>query len=208
MPSKKERGRMIEYVAGTLDCSGESINPTSGNVRGNDVNYIKVGDDGAVLMVDRAFGAPTFKDIYFDVRRQFSRVGAVFFKDGKTFFRSAAEKNYFKKDHQLSLKGYSDNEMHRMMLLRPEEIRVHSSKSNAPLQYYQPASERLEEGIVSFRFGPVVFDYSHIDSRYQFKPGPRESARLHIWRNKTELPVKLRLEGNILVDKDAPLSFR
>ena len=49
------------------------------------------------------------------------------------------------------------------------------------MQYFQPVSPRLEEGIVSYKFKTVTFDYSHVDSRERFKPQDRQSDRLHIW---------------------------
>ena len=88
--------------------------------------------------------------------------------------------------------------MHRMMLLRPEEIKVNSNSSH--LQYYQPDSERLNEGIVSFGFKPVTFDYSHIDSYERFKPEDKNSTRLCIWDEKIISSNKLKLQRNFLED--------
>ena len=130
MPSQREKRRMMDFTLDCLDSSGEDVNPTSGNTRGININYIKVGDDGIVLMVDKAFGEEKFKSIYRDIQGQFDRVGILFFKDRKTFFRSAAERNYFKKSNELSLKKYNNEDMHRMMLLRPEEIKVNSNSSH------------------------------------------------------------------------------
>lgn len=201
MVNKGQKRRMIEYVAGCLDRSGESINLGAKKIEGKDVNYIKVGDDGIVLMVDQAFGKPRFNRIHSGAQRQFPRVGVLFYKDGDTFFRSAAEKNQFKKKEELSLKHYDNNQMHRMMLLRPEEIRIKNHR--IPLQYYQPESQRLEEGIVQYSFGPVRFDYVHVDSSERFKPDNRDSARLFIWNadKKVELSNDLVLGRNLLVNR-------
>ena len=84
---------MMEYIMQCLDGSGENFKPINERVHGNEVNQVKVGDDGIILMVDKAFTGPVFDKIYSDAMKQFKRVAPLFFKDGETFFRSAAEKN-------------------------------------------------------------------------------------------------------------------
>ena len=200
MPSVREKRRAMEYVTERLDGSGENLNSNESRINGKKFNYIRVGDDGIVLMVDRKFGKTDFNRLYNETRMRFERVAPLFFKDGNTFFRSAAEKNYFKKENELSLKEYTDAEMHRMMLLTPEELKV-IERGGRTIQYYQPDSERLHEGIVEFNFGPVMFDYSHIPRDERFGPETRESERLKIWTLAEDLPLELRLDGNYLVPR-------
>ena len=105
-------------------------------------------------------------------------------------------KNYFKKDKYLSLKKYSNEEMHRMILFRPEEIFLNEKRSH--LQYYQPSSANLNECLTIFNFQSVRFDYSHIDESGRFKPSDKESKRLYIWNDRKENADSLRLEKWVL----------
>jgi len=122
----------------------------------------------------------------------------VFYKDGKTFFRSAAEANYFKKKNELSLKNYTTEDMQHMILLRPEEIRVNQDK--VFLQYYQPESARLQEGISTFRFEPVVFDYSHLEKWYV--DDDKDSERLFIWTERIDRSGDLQIHDDYLKKAD------
>jgi len=115
----------------------------------------------------------------------------LLYKDGKNFFRNAAEKKDFKRRYNLSLKHYRSDETRRMILLSLEERAI--SKRKIWTQYYQPSSPRLKERLVSFRFQPVKFDYSHIDEELQFKPNDRYSERLSIWHPDSRVESKDRL---------------
>jgi hypothetical protein len=67
-----------------------------------------------------------------------------------------------------------------MIEFRPEEIFVRGIR-NRRVQYYQPASERLNEGIEHFVFDNVLFDYSHIPAEQRFGDIEKTSERLFIW---------------------------
>jgi hypothetical protein len=127
---------------------------------------------------------------------------AVLFKDGKTFFRSAAEKHGFKSsdNYELSLKNYNSSEIQRIICLRPEEIFLRAVTRNQ-VQYYQPASERLDQGLVVYKYDNVEFDYSHIDENDGFKPENRESTKLFIWNDSDFHDGKFELKKGILVPR-------
>ena len=190
---------MMDYVAETLDGSGEIVNPTEKDFFGGKFHYVKVGDDGVVLMIDRKFGETNFNKAYNQARNQFNRVASIFYKDGKNFFRSAAEKNYFKKEHELSLKYYNDDAMHKMMLITPEEKKI-ANRGNI-VEYYQPNSKKLDEKIVAYRYGSVIYNYDHIPSEERHTPVEVESKKLRIWEGKKELPLELKLKKDYLVSR-------
>ena len=198
MIRKAESQRMLDYIVSKLEGSNEKITPSKRELVGNiKSNLIFVGENGIVLMVDKTYPRNLFKYLYQIARQEKERVASVVFKDGETFFRSAAEKNYFKKNHYLSLKNYDNEEMQRMMLLRPEELFL-AQNNFGLVQYFQPESPRQEEGLETFRFKPVKFDYSHIDSNYRFKPENTSSQRLRLWDKRQHLTSPLSLDASLL----------
>jgi len=188
---------MLEYLVSKLEGSATKIEPRIKEViSGIESSYVLVDEKGILLLVDQAYPNDSFQRLYCTAQNSRKNVGAVLFKDGKTFFRSAARGKYFKKSDGLSLKHYTDEEMHKMILFRPEESFLNSITQW--LQYYQPNSDRLQEGIVSFRFEPVTFDYSHIDPAKQFRPHNTNSKKLHIWRGRIFSPDMLVLDKGYL----------
>ena len=83
-----------------------------------------------------------------------------------------------------------------MISFRPEEIAVHEARKGK-LQYYQPESERLEEALVTYKFEPVQFDYSHINPHERYRPNNTESKRIYLWKNEEETNEPLFV-GNFL----------
>lgn len=181
MASQREKRQMMDYTASHLEGSASPIISARGAP-----NFILAGSDGIVLLIDREFPRDGLRDIYRKARGLRQRVAAVLYKDGETFFRSAVgeeeitgiKSKRFKSDKGLSLKNYTDEGLRRMISFRPEERFLHSVQ-NGWLQYYQPASDKLEEGIETFRFAPVVYDYSHPNRG--FVSGSAESEKLYLW---------------------------
>ncbi|MFA5258505.1 MAG: hypothetical protein WC979_04200 [Candidatus Pacearchaeota archaeon] len=196
MVSRQQKKQMLDYLVAKLEGSEEKVRPvTKELIPGIKSNYILLGEDGIVFLADQYYAGARLKGLYSRNKERFPRFGIVFYKDGKTFFRSAAEANYFKKEHELSLKKYDDASMQKMMLLRPEEIFVHRLSDRVGVQYYQPDSPRLEEALASFKFGSVEFDYSHIPSENRFGPVTKESERLFIWHVRAETKEDLALKS-------------
>lgn len=205
MVKKKEKARMMDYLVSSLEGSGPNIAPLRNqNINGLEANCIQVGNEGVVLLVDQKFPGDSFRRLWMGAQSQVGdNVAIVFYKDGQTFFRNAAERNYFKKSKGLSLKHYSDDEMHRMILFQPEEATVNNRRSW--LQYFQPESERLSEGLVSYKFNTVTYDYDHIDkSEGRFKPSNRESTKVFIWKEKVEHSPQVQFRSPFLVDRHQP----
>jgi len=150
-------------------------------------------------VVNRTYPNDSFVQARRYLKQTKSSVAMVFYKDGKTFFRSAAKDNNFKGSLDLSLKNYTSEQIQRMIMFRPEE--AYMAGRCGVLQYYQPKSDRLDEALATFGFEPVRFDYSHIDSRERFKPQNRDSSKLFIWSpdRKEELTDDIRLSKDFLV---------
>lgn len=196
-----QKREMIDYMVSRLDGSGERISPVRLDLqRIGNVDLIKVGDDGIVLLANRAFPNDGLRQLYGLAREKKQRVATVFYKDGETFFRSAAEKGYFGKlKDDRSLKNYTTDDMHRMILTRPEEVFM--ADRNKYVQYYQPQSERLQQGIVSVSFSPVKFDYSHRRFVNGFELENKDSEKLRIWSDRIETQSPISLKGDYLVGR-------
>jgi hypothetical protein len=186
MVSKKQRKEMLDYLVTRLESSASNVKPISLEFySGIKTNLVKVDNDGAVLLVDQKYKNGILKPIYRDLIGQVERLAVVFYKDGRTFFRSAAQDKRWKSQKGLSLKNYDEEEMNRVIMFRPEESLIFG-QNNGILQYYQPQSQKLSQGVVSLEFTPVRFDYSHIPSSSRFKPENRDSDKLYIWERKHE----------------------
>jgi len=193
MVNKSQKIQMRDYLVSRLEPSYSDITPKSKEIlSGITSNYILIGENsGIVLLVDRVYPRDSFGRLFRSAKSKFKNVMGVVFKDGETFFRSAAERNYFKKDKMLSLKRYSNFDINRMILLRPEEIFLNSQKEW--VHYFQPKSDRLTESLESFKFEKVIFDYNHIDKYERFKPNNMDSKRLHIWKNRVHSEGDLKI---------------
>lgn len=195
MIKKKDRQRMRDYLISKLELSYPKLELMNKEIlNGIESNYIFVepSQTEVVFLIDREYPKNSFNTIYKIFHGRGVEIAPVFFKDGSTFFRNAAEKNYFKKEENLSLKNYTNNDLQKMILFRPEERFVNSMQKY--LQYYQPESSKLKEGLETFEFKPVYFDYSHIP-RDRFKPLNKDSERLFIWINR------IHREGYLKFDK-------
>ncbi len=209
MVKESEKRAMRAFLESRLADSNLNIKPVRKEiVSGSGINsdYMLIGDDGIVLMVNQAYPnnllARIHGGIVNNLEKPRKNFGFVFFKDGKTFFRSAAARDYaYKSKRNLSLKNYDAEEMRRIMLLRPEEIHV-SEDRNGWVQYYQPQSARLPEALVTYKYGNVEFDYSHLAGTDDFRPADTESKRLYIWNRKVEASGRLRLIGGMLNSRD------
>jgi len=210
MVTKKQKQEMVDYLVANLQGDRE-VKPRRKEIlngSGIESSYILLGDnEGVVLLVDQIYPNDSFRRIYRGLKAQIPNVAPVFYKDGKTFFRSAVageertgiKSKQFKSSRDFSLKNYGSDDLHRMISLRPEEIFVSRSLGKW-LQYYQPKSERLEKALVACKFKPVIFDYSHRSSE-MFQLEPTESERLSIWREKKEIFGNLSLDNGYLVGR-------
>ncbi|MBI2628963.1 hypothetical protein HYW74_02680 [Candidatus Pacearchaeota archaeon] len=209
MVSRQQKKEMQEYIASALEGSSSYIEPRNRIISGINSNYILIGEGatkGLVVMVDQPYPNQALEEFYNKALNQRLNPAFVFFKDGKTFFRSAMagkdatgiKSKRRKQKDELGLKEYSNEELRRMISFRPEE---EFAKSVQPfVQYYQPESDRLEQGIVSYKFEPVVFDYSHIPPKERWYTSEQdESTKLRIWTDRNFNSGKLKLEEGLLV---------
>jgi hypothetical protein len=216
MVNQREKAQMRDYVMSHLEGSGETITPKSKEVvPGITSNYLLVGKtgeaaSGAVILVDQKYPKSTLRqlnEVFTNPRNNIANIAYVLFKDGETFFRSAAageeETGIHSKRSKLrddrSLKNYTDEDLRRMISFRPEE-EFCMSRNSGWIQYYQPQSDRLEEGVVSYKFSPVTFDYSHLSAEARFGPETKDSERLRIWAEdkRISMPGPLKLDGRYL----------
>jgi len=214
MITNRQKQEMLGYLEAHLAGSSDKIEARSKElVPGIKSNYILVGDDGIVFLIDQPYANDTFKRIYDtiaqnpDESKRRKNFAPVFFKDGKTFFRSAVgnveetgiKSKRFKADDEHSLKNYKEV-MNQIISMRPEELFI-SRNLGKWIQYYQSQSEKLEQGIVSYKFQPVELDYSHIPPEERFGPITRISERLSLWRDKRFFSGNLNLFNNYLVPR-------
>lgn len=196
MIRKVDQRRMKDYLVTKLEKCYPKLDVRNKKIIGDiESNYVFVNPTEVVFLLDKEYPKKSFEKIYNIFYQRGVEIAPVFFKDGKTFFRSAAQKNFFKRNKGFSLKHYSPLDLQKMILFRPEEQFVNSRRQY--LQYYQTNSPRLEEGIETFEFKDVKFDYSHID-RDKFKPHNISSKRLHIWIKRLHRNEDLFFKGGYL----------
>jgi len=200
MATNREKKEMSEYLTIKLEGSNLNIIPrTREIVPGIESNYIRIGANGLVFLVDQTYPNYALERVHEKAITQGLDIAFVFFKDGKTFFRSASKDKRHKKDQGRSLKQYLNPELNRMIMFRPEEEFV-SLLNEGGMQYYQQESERLEQGIVAYNFEPIVFDYSHKPLEERKYTGIEQNSRkLRIWTKRDFWDGKLKLEKGILV---------
>jgi hypothetical protein len=216
MVSQRQKQQMKDYVVAKLEGSSDSIKPIEKEILpGITSNYVLINKDGAVILVDQPYpndGLSKLTDLFRNPTNGRVHIAYLVFKDGKTFFRNAAHGEEaglsgvkYKSDKGLSLKDYTPEQVRRMITFRPEEKYVRRRNMDNTgnfgwVQYYQPASEGLEEGVESFRFGNVTFNLDHLDSSARFGETYRDSERLFIWddQQRRHNPGQIKLEGRYL----------
>jgi len=196
---KKQKIQMRDYLVTNLEGSNSIVDPRRAElVSGIDTHYIDVGED-RVLLVDNIYPNNSLNVVYKFLKSGGRKVIPVFYKDGETFFRNASRHFYKSGDgKELSLKKYSAKDMRKIILFRPEEVFVNSIREY--VQYYQPASERLNEGIETFRFQPVSLDYSHVEND-RFQPQNTDSRKLGLWVDRKHREGKLEIYKDYLIGK-------
>jgi len=185
MVNKKQRQEMKDYLVNQLEGFSDKVEPRSREVlKGSGItsNYILVGDKGMVILVDQIYPNNTLNRLSCVADKQgLANKAFIFLKDGKTFFRDAAngsKAGLGAKRNKFSLRNYTEQEKTQMIAFRPEEVLINNSREH--LQYFQPDSDRLEQGIESFKFKPVRFDYTHRTDLQN-----ADSKRIHLWNRRS-----------------------
>lgn len=215
MVSQSQKKQMSDYLVAHLEGFGENVEPDSKDlVSGINSHFILVGKNKVVLLVDQVYPNDSLNRVYRNWRAAGRDIALVLYKDGKTFFRDSAygeksglEGKRYKATKDLSLKNYDDEAINRMITFRPEEtfarnIVLKGLYHNPFVQYYQPESEGLREGLETFMFGRVTFDYTHLPHE-QWPNGESTavSKRLFIWQNRTHLDEDLAVHKGLMIPK-------
>jgi len=164
MASRKEKTHALEFLAEMLSRSSRydllEQNP--------DRILVKEREDKprSVAVVLANWQGPD----YLPLVRENAQAGIytcpVLYKDGATsFVRIVRPGRPWRADK--SLKRYTPQEINQMLSLRKIEKEILEQTDNAPLSFYQPPQERLEESLRRIRMGEVILDYSHIGPRDQ-----------------------------------------
>lgn len=163
MVLKKEKEQMCDFLAGNIEEYGIYQILEKSN------NHLLVKEDSCgaehpktthILLDNYRRPIADAKRTLLENRRKRIFTSHIFYKDGENFMVRLGARGAFKKDSR-SLKRYTDEQINKMVHLRGLEKSV-LENGLAALDYYQPKTERLDEGIRIFRMVPVIFDYSHI----------------------------------------------
>jgi hypothetical protein len=170
MKPKARFEQMLTYIEHSLSQRGFNLNKTTDNHR---FSLSKSGHKSGLLLMNKQIPMDEFYVLHRTNIRDFGIDWIVFYKDGETFFRRMVDTNAWRKNK--SLKKYTAQQINQMIALTIQERMVmfnfEESKvkqfsahhlKDKQLIYYQPPSERLEEGIRKFRPREVNFDYSHL----------------------------------------------
>jgi hypothetical protein len=202
MVTKTQQQKMKDYLVTKLETCSLNIEPkTKEIVPGKQCSYILVEQSGIVLLIDQPFSKEDFAKLQHRAEAEYENIGIVFFKDGKTFFRSAEHRGHQRKKPTRSLKGYPKKKISKLIRLTQAEIQIANNRTFS--QYYQPESPRLNEGLESFSFKAARLDYSHIENRQRFGPIRQDSKRLFFWEYRGHTTSDLVLQNNYLKDVSA-----
>jgi len=199
MVSRKQKQDMKDFLVAGLEGFGLNIEPcTKPIVEKKDSSYVLVGSKGIVLLIDRPYAKDAFLKLHSQARQSKRDVAVVLFKDGKSYFRSAKHRGHQRRKKGRSLERYSVGDLQKLLMLHPIESFLAENRSY--VQYYQPDSPRLNEGIECFQFKPIVFDYTHIPETKRFGPEKEKSKSLFLWKYRGHLEGSLVLDGDYLKD--------
>jgi len=164
MVNKEVKKRMRDFVSDRFNQEGYNLSSDYVNLDNSAALYLFGQErEGALVLVYDTITGEKFNKLKEHISREKKKNSFVFLKDGKNFFRSWAKSLHYKRALGFSLKNYNAEQVNEMILLSPAEQGLLNLQRNR-IQYYQPSSPRLEEGIVSFGFKPVHLDYSHIEN--------------------------------------------
>lgn len=202
MTTREQRKAMQDYIVTRLDGSGVDIEPRTRNLFGKDFSYVLVGGEqgnGIVLLLDQHYSRDYFLKVHKMARDNKKDVAVVLIKDGKTFFRAARYRGHGRRKQGRSLKRYSVEQLQKLIMLHPVESFLKAKRTY--LQYYQPESPKLDEGLECFGFKPAVFDYTHINPERRFGPEKKSSEKLFFWEYRGHVTGGLVLDGDYLKDR-------
>lgn len=164
MPQKDDCLRATRYICDLLENSGDYT------IQRSDVHEAVVMENPrpgqeqriiSVVMANSYGSVPAYLKKVEDNAASGIYTAPVVYKDGESAFVLLTDKQRNKK----SLRKYSPQERHQMIVLRKWEKLLAPANTvgivSGEVTYYQPESERLDESLRRFRFGEVEFDYSY-----------------------------------------------
>ncbi len=203
MIGKEGRRLMKDYVMDHLD----SDSKPKLYMRG-DIDAIIVSE-GMIFLVDQKYGQSDFVKFYQGAKSITNNSAFLFYKDGETFFRSVLsgeEKTGLNpKWAALSPRGtlrkYRDQKTNLISSTPEEKYLFDRTKTRlirpGVIQYYQPNSPRLEQGIEDFHFKNVIYDYTLLND--DTLPPTEVSEKVLLWDERRHNNGRFRLLDGILV---------
>lgn len=195
---KQQRERMLEYIVTKLRGNNEDVIPRIHKFApGENSRIIYVGNDGIVLLSDKMFTEEQFSSMWNSIKQSgYKRFANIFYKDHDTYFKSNAARSNFRVNRDRSMKGYSTSDLQDLIILKPAEL-IAKDRWENEVQYYQEGP-KLTEGIVTYKYEPVTFDYSHIHPDERFGPEQRESTKRFLNEKIEEAFGDLKLDGSYI----------
>lgn len=194
MTNKVERAQMVSYVARQMEESGlyavEKVEDDRVIVT---TKTAVIPQKIKVLAIHNKIGRKELEVHQDQAFRNGELLAPIFYKDGTNFFVLLTDVEAMRSEK--SLKTYSPHEIHQMTSLRGLEKDV-LDFTKPTLTYYQPKTERLDEGIRTFDMKNVYLDYSHIG------PGDQGYGFVHNGNSdRYKLPTEIpSLDSKLLIE--------
>jgi len=163
MVSRKVKLNVTQYICDILEYSGlyNIINKDHEQVRFIEKDDVRDIPLKVNVLIPNFMDSPqAFSNRFYNNRVQEVFTAPVHYKDGKTAFVRMVERNPSWRSDK-SLKEYSPYDINRMIHLRKIEKIIMKNFGNS-LIYFQPETERLEEGLKEFKLERVGLNYDHI----------------------------------------------
>ncbi len=120
-------------------------------------------------------------------------INSIFYKDGKNFYQRMVDTNSSWRTDK-SLKNYSSYEINQIIRLTDLERLVATNYDlyymsepeylkNKILTYYQPQTQRLNDGIIKRKIKSVILDYDHIPQNERFTSEQELSKTYYFLKN-------------------------
>lgn len=196
MKKIKLKDKQAEEISDYVISKNQAYSHTIFNAGISDEIHILYKENQHVFLVCGNYTKQEFKKISSELTNKFGSYQAIFYKDGKYYFRYAFDKRNNLKDTKLiekrrkSLKNYSNEEIQKIITLSQPELlymnKIYSRNLKRKISYYQPPSDRLEQEIIKYTFKLVLFDYSHIPEGH-FRPEDTNSEREYLWIEKEKI---------------------
>lgn len=171
-------------------------------IRGEKIHYLRNNETKNLILLFNKQYSKKQTELLFEIAKSVGmKAVPLFYKDGETYFRSAAagqektglNSKTYKLSEDKSLKKYSTKDLQKIIQLSLPEI--NEIKKGPLITYYQPESDNLREKIKKYKFSPVIYDYTHIPKDDRFGPITTKSKTLYLITGEQDLGDKI--SGNL-----------